>query len=168
MMFRKKWLLLVIVSALILFGGFLIGNQVQAEASGTPESSWFNGMRRWMGFSTNEYGCFNGGERYPMMGGYYYQTQESDETYYMIFPTVEGTDSLSGETFHLTILDSEDEIVFEGELIANPAGGIGVWLENEFEGTITVTYGSLSGTDSVTQESDTSWCISEQIIIELE
>ncbi|MBU0997441.1 MAG: hypothetical protein KKE16_05275 [Firmicutes bacterium] len=167
-MFRKKWLLLALVSAFILFGGFLIGNQVQADASGTPESSWFYGMRRWMGFNNNEYGCYNGGERYPMMGGYYDQTQESDETYYMIFPSVEATDFFSGETFYVTILDSEDEIVFEGEQIANPMGGIGVWLENDFEGTITVTYESLSGTDSLTQDSDTSWCISKQIIIELE
>lgn len=166
----KKWILLSVVAALLIFGGVLIDNQVRADAAGTPESSIFYGMGRWMGFGAFERGCWdNDGDRgFGMMGGYYNNTQESDETYYMLFPVVDGEDYLAGITFHVQVKDIDGVVVFEDDLVSNPAGALGVWLTNDFEGTITVTYGDLTGTESVAQDNDSTWCLAEQVVITLE
>jgi len=40
--------------------------------------------------------------------------------------------------------------------------------KNDFEGTNRVTYGNITGTVSVAQDNDSTWCLAEQVLITLE
>lgn len=150
----KRTLIVMGLLALLGLGGFFVVTQAQDVPSN--ETTW---SFPWMG-NSNSFGCRGG------MNAWADESTNSNE-YFVIFPWMDGVDSLIGETFHVQLINTNDEIVYEDDVTTMPSGGIWIWVEDGFEGQVIVTYGDFSGSESLVPPTSDFDCLANKISIEL-
>lgn len=154
----KKLGLVLLGVMFFVLGGFAVSNVVNADSTTTSTFPFFH-----MNYDSSSYG-FRGCGGFG--GSMMFDDDEFDETYLIIFPSLEGVDSLAGETFTVTVVNSDLSIYSTNDYLANPGGAVGVYVPNDFNGSILVTYGDFEGTTTI-DFTDTLPCLAFRVNVTL-
>lgn len=156
-MINKFGKVLLVVMFFVL-GGFAVSTIVNADASTTSSFPFFH-----MNYDSNSYGQRGCG---GALGWMMDDDEETLQTYLMIFPSLEGIDHFAGESLHVTVVNSDTTIYSTDDYLANPGGAVGVYVPNDFNGSIIVTYGDFEGTTTI-DFTDTLPCLAYQVNVTL-
>jgi len=151
----KKLSIVFLAVFFFVFGGFIVSRVVNADSS--TNSFPFFPMNYNNG--SNSVGC---GRGYMM----YDDDDEIDETYLVLFPSLEGIDSLAGEVFTITVVNADNTVYFTDDVTANPSGAVGVYVPVDFNGSVFVAYGDFTGSTDI-DFTDTIPCLVFRVSVTL-
>lgn len=120
----KKWWFVVGAVFLFICGGMLFRFMA------------FGSVFAW----NNPYGY-----HHPMMGYYNWSdTTSGNEEMVLIVPTVDDV-RLDEVSVHVTLIDADQTVVYDADVTTSQNGWVALFVEDDFQGNIIVSYGDLTG-----------------------